>query len=158
MNSLLPLRCLGLVPVLSLSLLGQAFPQEPLELRQSSAMVNLSSIRSIAPSSSTTNPAGSDGRTLAPGSATSHQFQSVMTFGGGVGIGGSPAHPPTLKTNRSLVENAVGLNLPRLGGANPTHVLLRARIGSPVVNGAPGTSIKAVADLTVSRTDVGSPK
>jgi hypothetical protein len=29
--------------------------------------------------------------------------------------------------------NAVSLNLPRLGGSRPTHVLLRARVGSPVV-------------------------
>lgn len=145
MKILLPFWCLGLVPVLSVNLLGQAFPQEPLELRQAAATVNVSSLHKAAAL------AGSD-------SPAHRQNGSVMTFGGGVGIGGSPTKPPTLNTNQSLLDNAVSLNLPRLGGANPTHVLLRARIGSPVSAVAPGTPSKVVADLTVPRGDVSSTK
>ncbi len=140
---ILPLfRLLGLVPVLSVNLLGQAFPKEPLELRQTSATVNLGSFRGVPLSNTGNNPVGSDGRAPAVGSQvpplpsgapTARQFQSVMTFGGGVRIGGPANNPPSLNTNQSLVANAVSLNLPRLGGSRPTHVLLRARIGSPVV-------------------------
>jgi len=140
---ILPLfRLLGLVPVLSVNLLGQAFPKEPLELRQTSATVNLGSFRGVPLSNIGNNPVGSDGRAPAVGSQvpplpsaapTVRQFQSVMSFGGGVRIGGSPANPPTLTANQSLVANAVSLNLPRLGESRPTHVLLRARIGSPLV-------------------------
>ena len=140
---ILPLfRLLGLVPVLSVNLLGQAFPKEPLELRQTSATVNLGSFRGVPLSNTGNNPVGSDGRAPAVGSQvpplpsgapTARQFQSVMTFGGGVRIGGPANNPLSLNTNQSLVANAVSLNLPRLGGSRPTHVLLRARIGSPVV-------------------------
>ena len=140
---ILPLfRFLGLVPVLSANLLGQAFPKEPLELRQTSATVNLGSFRGVPLSNVGNNPAGSDGRApaigsqlppLPAGAPTARQFQSVMSFGGGVRIAGPATSPPSLDSNRSLVANAVSLNLPRLGGSSPTHVLLRARIGSPVV-------------------------
>lgn len=135
-------RFIGLVSVLSANLLGQSFPKEPLELRQSSATVNLSSFRGVPLSNARNTPAGSDGRApaigsqlppLPAGAPTARQFQSVMSFGGGVRIGGPAISPPSLDTNRSLVANAVRLNLPRLGGSSPTHVLLRARIGSPVV-------------------------
>jgi hypothetical protein len=137
---LIPLfRFIGLVPVLSVNLLGQAFPKEPLEIRQLSASVNLSSVRGVPLSNVRNNPAGSDGRAPAigsqlppfpPGAPTTNQFRSVMTFGGGVRMGGPGT---TLNPNQSLVANAVSLNLPRLGGTRPTHVLLRARVGSPVV-------------------------
>lgn len=135
-------RFIGLIPVLSANLLGQAFPNEPLEIRQLSASVNLSSFRGVPLSNVKDTPAGSDGRAPAIGSQlppfpsgapTVRQFQSIMAFGGGVRIGGPDTSPPTLNTNQSLVANAVSLNLPRLGGSKPTHVLLRARIGSPVV-------------------------
>lgn len=135
-------RFIGLIPVLSANLLGQAFPKEPLEIRQLSASVNLSSFRGVPLSNVKNTPAGSDGRAPAIGSQlppfpsgapTVRQFQSVMVFGGGVRIGGPATRPPTLNANQSLVANAVSLNLPRLGGTTPTHVLLRARIGSPVV-------------------------
>ena len=135
-------RFIGLVPVLSANLLGQSFPKEPLELRQSSATVNLSSFRGVPLSNARNTLSGSDGRApaigsqlppLPAGAPTARQFQSVMSFGGGVRIGGPANSPPSLDTNRSLVANAVSLNLPRLGGSSPTHVLLRARIGSPVV-------------------------
>ena len=135
-------RFLGLVPVLSVNLLGQAFPKEPLEIRQISASVNLSSFRGVPLSNVRNTPVGSDGRGPAIGSQlppypsgapTVRQFQSVITFGGGVRIGGPGTSPPILNTNQSLVANAVSLNLPRLGGSRPTHVLLRARVGSPVV-------------------------
>ena len=135
-------RFIGLVPVLSANLLGQAFPNEPLEIRQISASVNLSSFGGVPLSNVRNTPAGSDGRGPAIGSQlppfpsgtpTVRQFQSVMAFGGGVRIGGPATLPPNLNTGQSLVANAVSLNLPRLGGTTPTHVLLRARIGSPVV-------------------------
>ena len=135
-------RFIGLVPVLSANLLGQSFPKEPLELRQSSATVNLSSFRGVPLSNARNTLTGSDGRApaigsqlppLPAGAPTARQFQSVMSFGGGVRIGGPATSPPSLDTNRSLVANAASLNLPRLGGSSPTHVLLRARIGSPVV-------------------------
>ena len=132
-------RFIGLVPVLSANLLGQAFPKEPLEIRQLSASVNLSSFRGVPLSNVRNTPAGSDGRAPATGTQlppfpsgapTDGQFHSVMTFGGGVRMGGPST---TLNPSQSLVANAVSLDLPRLGGTRPTHVLLRARIGSPVV-------------------------
>ena len=136
-------RFIGLIPVLSANLLGQTFPKEPLEIRQLSASVNFSSVRGVPLSNVRNNPAGSDGRAPAigtqlppfpSGAPTVRQFQSVMAFGGGVRIGGPANSPPTLNfANQSLVANAVSLNLPRLGGSKPTHVLLRARFGSPVV-------------------------
>lgn len=138
MKTFLKFRSLGLVPALSVNLLVHATPQEPVELRQAAATVNVSSFKTGGDSASANNPA-------------TRQSGSVMTFGGGVGIAGSPTHPPTLKTNQSLVENAVNLNLPRLGGANPTHVLLRARIGSPVSPVAPGSTVKVVADVTATK-------
>jgi len=158
MKSLLSLMCLGIVSVLSVHLLGQTVALEPLELRQSAATVNVSSFRRIAPSNSSDTPADSGKRALEAGSATPHRSPSVMSFGGGVRIGGSPTHAPTLKTNQSLLENAVSLNLPRLGGSNPTHVLLRARIGSPVSAVTTEAPAKVVADLTVRRGDVSSAK
>ena len=135
-------RFIGLIPVLSANLLGQTqtFPKEPLEIRQLSATVNLSSFRGVPLSNVRNTLVGSDGRAPAigaqslpfsTGAPTANQFQSVMAFGGGVRMGGPGTN--NLNPNQSLVANAVTLNLPRLGGSKPTHVLLRARIGSPVV-------------------------
>lgn len=144
MKTHLTLWLLGLVPVLTGNLVGQSTPKEPLELQPASATINRSSFQASPPANIGTNPVGSDSRPLASGAPTPRQSQSVMSFGGGVGMGGPSSNPPNLKTNRSLVDNAVSLNLPRLGGDSPTHVLLRARIGSPMANPAAGGAIKAV--------------
>ena len=145
MKPFLPLRCFALAAPLSAKLLGQAVALEPLELRPSSATVNVSSFQNAA------SPVVSN-------SAASRQAGSVITFGGGIGIGGAPTNPPTLDSSRSLLENAVSLNLPRLGGAKPTHVLLRARVGGPVSGGAAVSSVKAIAEVTAPRAEVGSSK
>lgn len=68
---------------------------------------------------------------------------------------GSTAPVPTnlLDTNKSLAANAVNANLPRVGGSTPTLILLRARVGSPVLNRGPNYlfgSIIPVPDTDVS--------
>lgn len=158
MKTFLPFRCLGLIPVLSVHLLGQAGPSEPLELRQSSAPVNVSVVPDAVPSSSGSKSTGKHQPTKTPKGAAPRQYGSVMSFGGGIRIAGSPTNPPPLDASRSLVDNAVSLNLPRLGGANPTHVLLRSRIGSPVSSGPADGSIKVISDLKASPVVVSSPK
>lgn len=139
MKTLLRLRALGLLSVLSLNLLGQ-MPKEPFELRSQQATLNLSSFRGVPLSNTSNNPAGSDGRAPAVGSQvpplpsvapTVRQFQSAIFFGGGVrpwAAGGN------LNTNRSLAANAVALDLPRVGGNTPTAILMRARVGSPFIS------------------------
>lgn len=147
MKTFLPIVCLGLFPALSVNLLGQSSPPEPLELRQASATVNVSSYQRVGGSSRSNSTVGSPPSASVSGAASDRQYGSVMSFGGGIPIAGSPSNQPTLNTNRSLLDNAVSLNLPRLGGKNPTHVLLRARIGGPVATGAAVGAIKAVADV-----------
>jgi len=158
MKTFLPIGCLSLVPVLSVHLLGQAGPSEPLELRQSVAPVNVSVVPDAVPSNSGKSSTGKLQPTNTPNGAAPRQYGSVMSFGGGIRIAGSPTNPPPLDASRSLVDNAVSLNLPRLGGANPTHVLLRSRIGSPVSSGPADGSIKVISDLKASPVVVSSPK
>jgi hypothetical protein len=116
MKNLLPVRCLGVIPVLTLHLLGQTLPLEPLELRQASAKVNVSTVPDVVPSISANGSAGKPRSTNASEGAAPRHYGSVMSFGGGIRIAGSPTNPPALEANRSLVDNAVSLNLPRLGG------------------------------------------
>jgi hypothetical protein len=158
MKNLLPVRCLGVIPVLTLHLLGQTLPLEPLELRQASAKVNVSTVPDVVPSISANGSAGKPRSTNASEGAAPRHYGSVMSFGGGIRIAGSPTNPPALEANRSLVDNAVSLNLPRLGGASPTHVLLRSRIGGPVSSGPADSSIKAISDSRSSPVVVSSPK
>jgi len=138
MNLTLRLRALWLVPWLSLSLWGQV-PKGPLELRPDQALLNLSSRRGVPISNVANATTGSDGRAPAEGSqlpplpsgaATVRQYQSVVTFGGGV----RPVASAQLNTNKSLAGNAVALNLPRLGGGTPTYILLRSRVGAPMIS------------------------
>ena len=133
------LRALGLLSAVTFQLLGQ-MPREPLELRPLQAIVNLTSGRGVPLSNVKGNPEGSDGRgpaigsqlpPLPSGAPTVRQFQSATFFGGGVRPAAAGSQ---LNTNQSLVANAVTLDLPRLGGTRPTHVLLRSRIGSPLVS------------------------
>ncbi|MDH4372372.1 MAG: hypothetical protein QE510_03135, partial [Verrucomicrobiota bacterium] len=137
MNLTLRLRALWLAPWLSLSLWAQV-PRGPLELRPDQTLLNFSSKRGVPISNVANASTGSDGRAPAEGSqlpplpsgaATVRQFQSVVTFGGGV----RPVASAQLNTNRSLAGNAAALDLPRLGGATPTHILLRSRVGAPMI-------------------------
>jgi len=137
MNLTLRFRALWLAPWLSLSLWAQV-PRGPLELRPDQALLNFSSKRGVPISNVANASTGSDGRAPAEGSqlpplpsgaATVRQFQSVVTFGGGV----RPVASAQLNTNRSLAGNAAALDLPRLGGATPTHILLRSRVGAPMI-------------------------
>ena len=111
----------------------------PAELRPDLTTFNLSSRRGLPVSSVVNTPLGSDGRApqegtqlppLPSGGATLRQFQSAIFFGSGV----RPVASAQLRTNLSLAANAVALDLPRLGGSTPTHILLRARVGSPIVS------------------------
>ena len=111
----------------------------PAELRQDLTRFNVSSVKGVPISSTLGNPVGSDGRVpkegaqLPPfpsGPATKSQFQSTVFFGAGV----RPIASAQLRTDQSLAANAVTLNLPRLGNTTPTHILLRARVGSPMVS------------------------
>ena len=111
----------------------------PAELRPDLTTFNLSSRRGVPVSSVVNTPLGSDGRApregtqlppLPSGGATLRQFQSAIFFGSGV----RPVASAQLRTNLSLAANAVALDLPRLGGSTPTHILLRARVGSPIVS------------------------
>ena len=138
MNSFLRLRLLWLVPWLTATLVAQV-PKLPIELRPDLATINLSSRRGVPLSNTQNTPVGSDGRAPAEGTqlpplpttaATVRQFSSAMSFGGGV----RPVYSAQANTNLSLAANAVALNLPRLGGNTPTHILLRAQIGSPFVS------------------------
>ena len=111
----------------------------PAELRPDLTTFNLSSRRGVPVSSVVNTSLGSDGRApregtqlppLPSGGATLRQFQSAIFFGSGV----RPVASAQLRTNLSLAANAVALDLPRLGGSTPTHILLRARVGSPIVS------------------------
>ena len=137
MNLPLRLRALWLVPWLSMGLLGQV-PKLPIELRPDLETLNWSSKRGAPLSNTANTPPGSDGRAPAEGAqlpplpttaATPRQYSGFMSFGSGV----RPVYSTQVNTNRSLVANAVALDLPRLGGNTPTHILLRARVGSPLV-------------------------
>lgn len=111
----------------------------PAELRTLNVTYNLSSVRGVPISNTKGIPAGSDGRAPAQGAqlsplpttpGTARQFQSVVTFGGGV-------RPKAAGVNINpggLVANAVGLDLPRLGNTSPLYVLLRSQVGAPVVS------------------------
>ncbi|MSU85901.1 MAG: hypothetical protein EXS21_12475, partial [Pedosphaera sp.] len=136
-NRLIPIYCL--VAALWASGVQAQTISGPAELRPDLTTFNLSSTRGVPVSSVVNNPVGSDGRApregtqlppLPSGRATERQFQSAIFFGSGV----RPVASAQLRTNLSLAGNAVALDLPRLGGATPTHILLRARVGSPIVS------------------------
>ncbi len=110
----------------------------PAQLQQGVTTYNVSTRRGVPISSVTNSTTGSDGRApvqgaqlppLPSGLPTPSQFQSVVTFGGGV----RPV-AKLLDGTMSLAKNAVRLDLPRVGGANPSYVLVRARVGSPVIS------------------------
>jgi len=112
----------------------------PSQLLQDLTTYNVLTRRGVPISSVTNTTTGSDGRApvqgaqlppLPSGLPTRSQFQSVVTFGGGV----RPV-AKLLDGTMSLAKNAARLDLPRVGGANPSYVLVRARVGSPVINRA----------------------
>ena len=139
MNIFLRISIVGLISALSSNLLGQ-LPRGPLELRALQATPNISSYRGVPLSSTAGNPVGSDGRApsvgsqvppLPSGAPTVRQFQSAVFAGGGVrpwAAGGQ------MNPSRSLVANAVALDLPRVGGNTPTLILLRAQVGSQLIS------------------------
>ena len=136
-NRLIPFSCL--VAFLWVARVQAQSIAGPAELRPDLTVFNLSSARGVPVSSVVNTPVGSDGRApregtqlppLPSGAATVRQFQSAIFFGSGV----RPVASAQLRTNLSLAGNAVALNLPRLGGGTPTHILLRARVGSPIVS------------------------
>jgi len=136
-NRLIPFSCL--VAFLWVARVQAQSIAGPAELRPDLTAFNLSSARGVPVSSVVNTPVGSDGRApregtqlppLPSGGATARQFQSAIFFGSGV----RPVASSQLRTNLSLAGNAVTLDLPRLGGGTPTHILLRARVGSPIVS------------------------
>jgi hypothetical protein len=136
-NRLIPIYCL--VAALWASGVQAQSITGPAELRPDLTTYNLSSARGVPVSSVVNTPVGSDGRApregtqlppLPSGGATARQFQSAIFFGSGVRAVASEQ----LRTDLSLAGNAVALDLPRLGGGSPTHILLRARVGSPIVS------------------------
>jgi hypothetical protein len=136
-NPLIPIYCL-VAALWASGVQAQSIPG-PAELRPDLTTFNLSSARGVPVSSVVNTPVGSDGRApregtqlppLPSGGATVRQFQSAIFFGSGV----RPVASAQLRTNLSLAANAVALDLPRLGGGTPTHILLRARVGSPILS------------------------
>ena len=136
-NRLIPIYCL-VAALWASGVQAQSIPG-PAELRPDLTTFNLSSRRGVPVSSVVNTPLGSDGRAPREGTqlpplpsvaATARQFQSAIFFGSGV----RPVASVQLRTNLSLAGNAVALDLPRLGGGTPTHILLRARVGSPIVS------------------------
>ena len=137
MNNVRRLKALGLAVLAATGLMAQQ-AKGPVELRQDLTPYNLTSFRGLPISSVAGSPPGSDGRVpaqgvqlppLPSGPPTVRQFQAGVFFGGTV-----RPKAALLVSGRSMVANAVSLDLPRLGGNNPTLILLRARMGAPVVS------------------------
>ncbi len=137
MDTTTRMRALGLVLSFGGMLLAQQ-AKGPAESRQDLTLYNITSRRGLPISSVAGTPAGSDGRVPAEGvqlpplpsvPPTRSQFQSAVFFGGAV-----RPKAALLDPTRSLVGNAVRLDLPRLGGASPTHILLRAQVGAPIIS------------------------
>lgn len=131
------LTALAFWAVFTVGLMAQQ-ARGPARLLLEETVFNVTTRQGVPISSTVNNPPGSDGRvpaqgTQAPplpsGPPTRSQFQSVVTFAGGV-----QPKPDLLDSSLSLVGNAVRLDLPRLGGNSPTHVLLRARVGAPLLS------------------------
>ena len=130
-------RVLGWLPFMAAMAWAQQ-PQGPVELIESKTTYNITSAKGLPLSDSINNPPGSDGRAPRPGTqvpplppsqANAGQFQSAVFVGAGVRPVAS-----LLDSSKSMVSNAVALDLPRLGGAKPTHVLMRAKVGHAVLS------------------------
>ena len=140
----------------------------PLELPQTSIHYNYQSVRGVPISSVTNDPPGSDGRAPSPASGfinTTNQFQSLMGFGGLVGSGSNASR---LNPALNYAANAANLDLPRGNVGNGQVILLRARIGNPVLSLAvsfyfgeiitPPETDEYGIDLDVANTGVSPPR
>ncbi|MBI4662173.1 MAG: hypothetical protein HY735_25420 [Verrucomicrobia bacterium] len=99
----------------------------PVEIRQDATRYNLQSADGMPISSTTGNPAGSNGKAPTEPVGTVNQFQSLVVFGGLPKL-----NPTNLNASVSLVANAQNLELPR--SLDGQVIMLRAKVGGPLLS------------------------
>ncbi|MDA7624800.1 hypothetical protein N8697_01380 [bacterium] len=121
--------------------LGQALGQTlPLEIRQDYTHYNYQSAAGVPLSSTTGNPAGSDGRaptssaqqslSLTINPPTANQFGSLISWGAVA----APDNVTGLTSGISYSGNAANIGLPHGGTGSSQVVLQRAQVGAPYLN------------------------